>query len=402
VLVINFLNKRNAADEHVYRLLNEKFNLFSGVFGASDEVLGSLESGVDIERRIAQIYQTCRTTEEITKSFTELRQELEENITQAMDSTKEKLLENFDEEVHEKLRINLAQSREYISKYETYLWKIAKYSLKEKASFNEENLSFKIRSPSLNAPIGNYKLGNKVLPNHYHFRINHPLAQEILNRWSNKSLAVQEVTFDYTNSPTIISALEPLLNKTGWISAYQLEIESFDKEDYWIAVGLTEAGEWIDSELIKRFFSLNAQLGSAQELDSENKGLIEQKLDEEMNAAKEISLFKNGKFFDQEYDKLEHWADDMKISLERELQDLDGEIKLKKMEARKSTDLKTKVQAQRTVKDLEKLRSEKRKRLFEAQDDIEQKKESLLAAVEKQLEQRHQAKELFTFKWFLK
>jgi superfamily II DNA or RNA helicase len=402
VLVINFLNKRNAADEHVYRLLNEKFNLFSGVFGASDEVLGSLESGVDIERKIAQIYQTCRTTEEITKSFTELRQELEENITQAMDSTKEKLLENFDEEVHEKLRINLAQSREYISKYETYLWKIAKYSLKEKASFNEENLSFKIRAPSLNAPIGNYKLGNKVLPNHYHFRINHPLAQEILNTWSNKSLAVQEVTFDYTNSPTIISALEPLLNKTGWISAYQLEIESFDKEDYWIAVGLTESGEWIDSELVKRFFSLNAQLGSAQELDSENKELIEQKLDEEMDAAKEISLSKNGKFFDQEYDKLEHWADDMKISLERELQDLDGEIKLKKMEARKSTDLKTKVQAQRIVKDLEKLRYEKRKRLFEAQDDIEQKKESLLAAVEKQLEQRHQAKELFTFKWFLK
>jgi superfamily II DNA/RNA helicase len=399
VLVINFLNKRNAADEHVYRLLNEKFNLFSGVFGASDEVLGSLESGVDIERRIAQIYQTCRTTEEITKSFTELRQELEENITQAMDSTKEKLLENFDEEVHEKLRINLAQSREYISKYETYLWKIAKYSLKEKASFNEENLSFKIRSPSLNAPIGNYKLGNKVLPNHYHFRINHPLAQEILNNWSNKSLAVQEVTFDYTNSPTIISALEPLLNKTGWISAYQLEIESFDKEDYWIAVGLTESGEWIDSELVKRFFSLNAQLGSVQELDSENKELIEQKLDEEMDTAKEISLSKNGKFFDQEYDKLEHWADDMKIGLERELQDLDGEIKLKKMEARKSKDLKTKVQAQRTVKDLEKLRSEKRKRLFEAQDDIEQKKESLLAAVEKQLEQRHQAKELFTFKW---
>lgn len=402
VLVINFLNKRNAADEHVYRLLNEKFNLFSGVFGASDEVLGSLESGVDIERRIAQIYQTCRTTEEITQSFTELRQELEENITQAMDSTKEKLLENFDEEVHEKLRINLAQSREYISKYETYLWKIAKYSLNEKASFNEENLSFKIRSPFSNAPIGNYKLGNKSLANHYHFRINHPLAQEILNTWSSKSLSIQEVTFDYSNSTSIISALEPLLNKTGWITAYQLEIKSFEKEDYWIAVGLTEDGEWIDSELVKRFFSLNAQLGSAKEVDSKNKELIEQKLDEEMDAAKEISLVKNGKFFDQEYDKLEHWADDMKISLERELQDLDAEIKLKKMEARKSTDLKTKVQAQRTVKDLEKLRSDKRKRLFEAQDDIEQKKESLLAAVEKQLEQRHEAKELFTFRWILK
>jgi len=39
VVVINFLNKRNKADGRVYELLNEKFNLFSGVFGASDDVL---------------------------------------------------------------------------------------------------------------------------------------------------------------------------------------------------------------------------------------------------------------------------------------------------------------------------------------------------------------------------
>jgi superfamily II DNA/RNA helicase len=44
VVVINFLNQRNAADLRVYEILEEKFNLFNGVFGASDEVLGSIES----------------------------------------------------------------------------------------------------------------------------------------------------------------------------------------------------------------------------------------------------------------------------------------------------------------------------------------------------------------------
>ena len=52
VVVVNFLNKANAADLRVYELLAEKFKLFEGVFGASDEVLGSLESGVDFEKRI--------------------------------------------------------------------------------------------------------------------------------------------------------------------------------------------------------------------------------------------------------------------------------------------------------------------------------------------------------------
>jgi SNF2 family DNA or RNA helicase len=52
VVVINFLNTRNQADQRVLELLTEKFSLFSGVFGASDEVLGRIESGIDFERRI--------------------------------------------------------------------------------------------------------------------------------------------------------------------------------------------------------------------------------------------------------------------------------------------------------------------------------------------------------------
>ena len=38
-----------------------KIPLFSGLFGSSDEVLGSIEAGVDFEKRIAAIYQNCKT-----------------------------------------------------------------------------------------------------------------------------------------------------------------------------------------------------------------------------------------------------------------------------------------------------------------------------------------------------
>ena len=65
VVVINFLNQSNYADQRVLELLTDKFHLFDGVFGASDDVLGSIESGIDFEKRIQAIYETCRTTEQI-------------------------------------------------------------------------------------------------------------------------------------------------------------------------------------------------------------------------------------------------------------------------------------------------------------------------------------------------
>ena len=98
-------------------------------------------------------------------------------------------------------------------------------------------------------------------------------------------------------------------------------------------------------------------------------------------------------------DKLDSWASDMKVSLEREITDLDAEIKLKKSEAKKMTQLKDKVAAQRVIKDLEKKRAEKRQNLYQAQDEVDDKKEELLTKVEKMLEQKIEMTELFTIRW---
>jgi hypothetical protein len=97
VVVVNFLKRKNAADQYVYQLLSEKFQLFEGVFGASDEVLGAIESGVDFEKRVNDIYQRCRKHEEIKVAFDQLQLELSSEINEAMTRTRRKLLENFDD-----------------------------------------------------------------------------------------------------------------------------------------------------------------------------------------------------------------------------------------------------------------------------------------------------------------
>jgi superfamily II DNA/RNA helicase len=83
VVVVNFLNKTNAADQRVYQLLDQKFRLFDGVFGASDEVLGAVESGVDFEKRIAAIYQKCRSPEQIESSSISYRKNLKRRLQKA-------------------------------------------------------------------------------------------------------------------------------------------------------------------------------------------------------------------------------------------------------------------------------------------------------------------------------
>ena len=50
VTVINFMNRKNQAEARIVQLLDQKFRLFEGVFGSSDEVLGAIE----VEGRVVE------------------------------------------------------------------------------------------------------------------------------------------------------------------------------------------------------------------------------------------------------------------------------------------------------------------------------------------------------------
>ena len=407
VVVINFLNKRNAADVRVYELLNEKFQLFSGVFGASDEVLGSIGNGVDFEKRISQIYNECRTTEEIEQAFDRLQEELRSEISDKMVKARTTLLENFDESVNEKLKSHLAESLSSLSLYEKRLWALTRFALVGKAVFDEDRHSFTLDNGDnycMISATGDEKRSDVVLPDHARFyRVGLPLAQEIIGEWKSVSLPCHEVAFDYSHTPVKVAWLEKLLGRSGWMRIDRYTIESSEPEDSLLISCYTDDGKQIPTDVAERMFSLNAIEGRHTTLDNNMSTLLERDIEHQKETVRDENQKRNQVFFDTEIEKLSLWADDVKIGLEKEISDLDAEIRLRKAEARKLNGLEEKVAAQREIKEMEKMRSEKRRSLFDAQDEIDARKEKLFDEVEQRLRQKKTIEEtLFTIKWRIK
>lgn len=401
VVVINFVNRKNAADRRVYELLDQKFNLFKGVFGASDEVLGSIESGVDFEKRIAAIYQTCRTEDEINSAFDALQHEMDESIQGGLKDARQKLLENFDEEVHEKLKVNLKESKDYLDTYERWLWDISRYYLGSKADFAENEYSFVLKeNPFQGEDIaaGPYRIGKNVEDAHI-YRPAHPLAQRILNEVKNSTLPVAEIILDYSNNPTIISVLEPLKGKGGWMKISNLTVEAFEAEDHIIISALDEQGKSVDPEISKKIFSLSAKVFSQSSSPQDKTEVLKEMEQKSINGVLGQISERNNHFFDHEVDKLDKWADDIKESLELELKKLSKKIKTLKAEARKIVKLDEKVKAQRQIKDMEKKRNGMRLNLFKLQDEADERKEKLIEEIEARLRQNIKIEQVFFIKW---
>lgn len=414
VVVINFLNRKNQADVRVYELLDQKFQLFDGVFGASDEVLGSIANGVDFEKRIASIYQNCRTTEEIKQAFDDLQEDLRPQISERILEAKTTLLENFDEEVREKLKQDLFETTQNLSIFEEKLWKLTQYFLGNKAEFGN-NYSFKLVEnpfPQEHIHAGPYmvlksdekgkKLSNEVPDDTNIYRIGHTLAQKIIEACKNKETPDALVSFDYSNTQTKISYLEQFLGDSGYMSLHYLNVDSFENEEYIVASCITDDGTVISSDMAKRLFSIDAQVIEEVTVPNATEAKIKEVAFSNKQDIINENALRNYQFFDTEMDKLDQWADDMKISLEKEIKDLDAEIKLKKGESKRTMHLETKIRLQREIKDLEKKRSDKRQRLYSAQDEIDTRKEDLLSEIESRLNQKITEKELFTIKWELK
>jgi superfamily II DNA or RNA helicase len=401
VVVVNFLNQKNAADQRVFELLDQKFKLFDGVFGSSDEVLGAIESGVDFEKRIADIYQRCRQPDEIGKAFDELQQELSFEIDQAMVQTRQKLLENFDDEVREKLKVRAADSKELLNRYERLLVQLTRHELVEDAEFTGET-SFRLTRLPHGAATDKVPLGVYELPrrsdNAHAYRVGHPLAELLIERATGRDLAPAAVLFDYTNYVGKVAILEPFVGMAGSLSLSLFTVEALEQtEDYLVFAGVTDDGQMLDQDQAKRLMSLPGRVVSLA-ATVEN---LERSTQAEVNRLQQHVAERNAKFFEEEAKKLDSWAEDLKVVLEREIKEMDRQIKEAKRSATAAVDLQAKLEGQKQVKALEQQRNQKRRSLFDAQDDIDQKRDELIAQIEGQLEQTSSLQSLFEIRWSL-
>ena len=400
VVVVNFVDLNNEADARVYELLQEKFQLFEGVFGASDEVLGAIGSGVDFERRIADIYRTCRTSAEIQASFAQLRQDLAGEINEAMNKTRQIVLENFDEKVQEKLRISAADSR---SRYEQMLLDISRAELGDCARFDDNGFTLQQMPPGITDGIalGRYELPRRTGDAHL-YRITHPLAQWALAQAKNRDLDAARLTFDYAAYGNKISTLETYRGQSGWLTVQLISAEALgNPEQHLLVAAITRTGEVLIEDDPEKLLRLPATAHPAHLPETLPADLLA-----DMDARQAVLLAdietRSGSYFDQECDKLDAWVEDLKLGLERAIDEVERERKEAARNAASAQLLADKLAWKKKQRELEDKRNKMRQELFERQDEISRQYNQLLAELEAKLTPQVEERTLFTIEWELK
>ncbi len=403
VVVINFLNERNEADRRVYELLNEKFNLFSGVFGASDEVLGSIESGVDFERRVLDIYQQCRTPEEIEAAFKALRKELDETIASRIRDTRKILLEHFDEDVHARLKVNLTGAKEQLDRVGRMFWALTRFMLARRAAFDDKELTFRLADPPIPAARpGVYHLISKDranIPGEFLYRLSHPLGEHVTRTGKTVSAPVAAVSFDVSHHPARISVVEELKGKSGWLILQRLAIDSFEREEYLLFSAFEDGGRALDQETCEKLFNCRGIVGAEMAVPPDVENRLAAEADRHVKATINKSLERNNRHFNEAREQLEKWAEDMILAAERELRDTKEQIKALNRSCRQAATVQEQHELQGKIRDLEAKKRRLRQRIFDVEDEITAKRDKLIDALEKRMQQRTSSERLFVIRW---
>lgn len=400
MVVINFLNASNETDQRVFQLLDQKFHLFSGVFGASDEVLGSITSGIDFEKQLTEIYKKCRTKEQITKAFDELQEEFKDKIDSKVQKTQEKLFQNFDAQVVQKLKTTEDAIKIYITKYEQWLWKITKYLLKNKANFDDRSLSFHLNNAINSIDEGTYSL-DKKREDAIHYRLGHRLAQTLIEKGKELDTPIAKINFNYSSSNLNYAELDKLKSKKGILKVVNLAMHSKAEDlDLIVFAGTTDSNEVLKDEICQFLLTLPSTLD--HEIDEVNKPKIEKYYAIQKQKHLDFVKLTDTNLLKNEIQKFEKWANDRIAGSEQELKD----VKKKIQELERSTradginadDL---LDIQKKLRTLDRKKAKLRREIFDVEDAILEERDEMIDDAEGKLNRTTTEQEIFTIEWEL-
>jgi len=375
-------------------------------------VLGSIESGVDFEKRILAIYQECRTSEEIETAFQKLQEEMDASIQARMDDTRRKLFERFDEDVHQRLRIKLADTKVQLDRVGRRFWSLTRFILAERARFDDEALAFDLETPpSSEISTGRYHLISKSQPEpgldrseeqgQFLYRLSHPLGESVVESGKELLTPAASITFDVTNHASRVHVVEALRGRAGHLVLTRLQIESYEREEYLLFSGFDDDGAMLDQETMEKLFGCLGYVDALTDIPELVTTRLEAEAQRHAKAMISVSLEQNSVHFNQARDKLEKWADDMVLSAEKALADTKEQIKVLRRQARQAVTLEEQHGIQEKIQKLERQQRRQREEIFKVEDEIVEKRDSLIDQLEKRLAQRTEMETLFSLRWMV-
>ena len=407
VVVVNFINKANRADQRVYELLDEKYNLFKGVFGSSDEVLGKTMDGLDFEHRVLDIYQSCRNIKEIDAAFDRLQAEMQSQINETISDSHSRLIENFDQDVVNKLRIRKQTDELRLNQFQQLLWMLTINILRKEINrIDNETYKFTLNnSPSdaLNSfNTGTYQMGKSV-KDAYTYRIGHPLAEYVLKKAKSEDTSAKaNIIFDYTSFAHKVSILEERVGQHGSLTVSLLKfICTHEVEEHLVGVALDSEGNLLPQDFVSKLMLLSAY-SEGEESEVRHQDSLEHQI---QNAVRRLELDINErskKFISEESEKISRWADEQTFTLEQELLDVKRRIKEKERVFNTEREAPTRLELQKDIQTLQRLMKQKRQALFVLEDEIDERRQQLIQQIEASLNQTFIEEKLFTINWTIK
>jgi superfamily II DNA/RNA helicase len=389
VVVVNFLNSENEVENRVFELLEQKYNLFQGVFGSSDHVLGSIENGVDFEKRMIEAYKKCRTKEEIDAYFKNMEEEFKDAIDQRIKEVQSVLFENFEGSVINKLRITYSDTKTFLEKFEKWLWEITRFYLATLAKFESEDYTFELLDSG-----ERYTL-NKKRTDAKHYRIQSDVAQKILNKAKSERTENAHLIFDLASSPIRYNELDKVRGKKGLIKISNLAVHSdIEQHDSLILTGITSDNQVLSEQALRDLLNLKADTSSMLKLDLD-------KLDRTYQQNKKDKLDHLEKtdtaFMQREFTKFERWADDKIRSLELELKDERQKLKeLEREQHRENILAEELVELQEKISRIKRKYNRLRQEIYDREDEINEQRDTMIAEAKSKLTRTIKEEELFT------
>ena len=389
VVVVNFLNSENEVENRVFELLEQKYNLFQGVFGSSDHVLGAIENGVDFEKRMIEAYKKCRSKEEIEVYFKALEEEFKDAIDQRIKDVQSVLFENFEGSVINKLRITYSETKTFLEKFEKWLWEITRYYLQTLAEFEAEDFTF-----TLTENGDRYTL-NKKRTDAKHYRIQSDVAQKLLARAKAEKTDKAHLIFDLSLSPIRYKELESLRGTKGLLKISNLAVISeIEEHDTLILTGTTKDKKILSEENVRNLLNGTIQTEKfakydTEELEKQHQKNKKQKLDylEKTDAA----------FMQREFTKFEHWADDKIRSLEIDLKEERQRIRELERDQHKENILAEElIELQEKISKIKRKYNRLRQEIYDREDEINEQRDNMITEAKGKLTRTIKEEELFT------
>ncbi|WP_369051355.1 SNF2-related protein [Burkholderia gladioli] len=397
VTVVNFVNLKNHAEQRIHQLLDQKFNLFKGVFGASDEVLGVIERGVDIERRIFQIVQSARTETEIDAAFDKLQDDLKAQIDEQILDARKRLLESVDERIIDRLKTRKDEIRNQLSDFEKQLLYVARAEIPEARFHANDERRFDYRGETYTTewPLADEK-GWRF------FRLMEgTLATDVVKKAKERRFdAASCLRFDLSSyRGGRLTDVEPLRGKTGWarIGKFSIVTKAITRE-HLVMAAVTDDGEAIHPETFERLFRVPAQneppVGTPPEDALQGCEAVRRKelLDE---AEKQ-----NAEWLDVESENLDHYAEDLERAFETEIKTVEAEVKEAKKAMRGSIlPMAEKLAEKKRINGLEAKRDKLKREFFDRREKIREEVEAMLDKIQASLLLDPFLAPLFTIRW---